>query len=90
MSERTETLMRIVVCFVSGIILHVWKALIMVFTAVNFVITLFTNRRNKELAQFSEIWNTQVYSFLRYITFVTNERPFPFTPLVKNMSKFGK
>lgn len=90
MSERTETLMRIIVCFISGMILHVWKALIGVFTLVNFVITLVTNKRNKELAQFSEIWNTQVYVFLRYITFVSNERPFPFVSLSKSISKFKR
>ncbi|MBT3835930.1 DUF4389 domain-containing protein [Candidatus Woesearchaeota archaeon] len=90
MSERSEAWMRIVVAIVSGIILSVWKTLIQVLIVVHWILVIFTGKRNKGLAQFSEIWNTQVYSFLRYITFVTNERPFPFTPLVKNMSKFGK
>lgn len=40
--------------------------------------------------EISEIWNTQIYIFLRYMTFVTNERPFPFTGLTKNLSKFKK
>ena len=36
------------------------------------------------------IANTQVYIFIRYMTFVTNERPFPFNGLTKSMSKFGR
>lgn len=90
MSERIESLMRILVGLVSGIVLSVWKMIIQVFALVNFFITLFTNKRNKDLAMFSEIWNTQVYMFLRYMTFVSNKRPFPFVSLNKSMSKFER
>ena len=90
MSERSEALMRIVVGIVSGIILGVWKILIKIFGLVNWLITLFTGKRNKDLAELCEIWNTQIYIFLRYMTFVSNKRPFPFNSLEKNLSKFGK
>ncbi len=88
--ERLEVLMRIVVIFVSGLILSVWKFLIQILFVVNFLVTLVTGKRNRELAELCEIWNTQVYVFLRYITFVNNERPFPFVKLKKPLSKFGK
>ena len=88
MSERKEALMRIVVAIVTGIILSLWKTLIQLLVIVNWFIVIFTGERNKGLAEFSEIWNTQVYVFLKYITFVSNERPFPFTSLAKNKSKF--
>ncbi|MBS3084210.1 DUF4389 domain-containing protein [Candidatus Pacearchaeota archaeon] len=87
-SQRKETLMRIVVCIVTGIILALWRYLIGVFIVINFVYSLFTAKRLKELAELSEIWNTQWYLFQKYMTFVTNVRPFPFTKLAKNMSKF--
>src|SRR5688572_26655025 len=87
-SQRKETLMRIIVCLVSGIILVVWRYLIALFIIINFVYSLFTAKRLKELANLSEIWNTQWYTFQKYMTFVTNVRPFPFTKLRKNMSKF--
>ncbi len=90
MAERSEALMRIVVGIVSGIILGVWKIIVQVFAVVNFVITLFAGKRNKDLAEFCEIWNTQVYIFLRYMTFVNNKRPFPFVSLKKSMSKFER
>ena len=90
MAERSEALMRIVVGIVSGIIFGVWKMIIQVFGIVNFIITLFTGKRNKDLALFCEIWNTQIYIFLRYMTFVNNKRPFPFVSLKKSMSKFER
>jgi len=86
-NERKEALMRIIVGIVSGIVLGIWKALIQIFVVINFIVTIFTGKRNKELAKLCEIWNTQVYTFLRYMTFSTNQRPFPFTNLKKSMDK---
>ena len=78
MSERTELLMRIIVSIVSGIILSVWKILVQIVAIVHFFVVLFSGKRNKDLAEFVNYWNTQVYLYLRYVTFTTNEKPFPF------------
>ena len=88
MGERAEALMRIVVLIVTGIILGLWKIAIQIFFIINFIWTLIVGKRIKELADLSEVWNTQWYLFMRYILFVTNERPFPFRPLTKSISKF--
>jgi hypothetical protein len=88
MSERTEALMRIPIAIVSGIIISVWKMLIVVFTIFNFVAVIFTGKRVKDLAELSEMWNTQQYVFVRYLSFVSNKRPFPFEKLSPNMSRF--
>ena len=88
MTERTEAWFRIIVCIITGIILGAWKGLIQVLAIIHWFYVVFTGKRNKNLAEFSEIWNTQIYIFLRYMTFVSNERPFPFKNLWKNMSKF--
>jgi hypothetical protein len=90
MGERKEAWMRIVVIIISGIILKLWGALVGILSIINWFIVIFTKKRNKDLAEFSETWNTQTYVFIRYLTFVTNERPFPFKSLTKNISKFGK
>lgn len=90
MSERTEALLRIVIVIVSGIILGIWKGIVQIVAIIHFFIVLFTNKRNKGLAEFCEIWNTQTYIFLRYMTFVNNKRPFPFAELEKNMSSYQK
>jgi len=90
MSERKEIFMRIVVAIVTGIILGVWQWLIYIFFIINWVYVLFAGKRLKELAELSEIWNTQWYIYQKYLIFVTNKRPFPFNKLEKSISKFGK
>jgi len=86
--ERKEAWMRILVTIVSGIILGVWFHLIVLLCIVNWFIVIFSGKRNKGLAKFSEIFNTQNYIFLKYITFISNKRPFPFTSLAESISKF--
>lgn len=85
--ERTEAFFRILVFIVSGLILFVWVHLIVVLAIVNFFIVIFSEKRDKSLAEFSEYFNTEICRFYRYITFMTNERPFPFTDM-KKMGKF--
>jgi hypothetical protein len=90
MSEKKEGWMRIIVCIISGIILHLWGALVCALAIVNFFIVIFSGKRNKDLAEFAEVWNTQEYTFIKYMIFESNYRPFPFNPLEKSMSKFEK
>jgi hypothetical protein len=88
-SERKEAWMRILVAIVTGIILCAWGALIKIFVLFNWLYAVFAGKRSKGMARLSEIWNTQFYDFLRYITFVTNKRPFPFSSLKPSISRFG-
>ena len=85
MSERSEALMRIVVGIITGIILGIWKLLIKLIAVIHFFYALFTNKRSKDLGEFAEYWNIQIYKYVRYMTFVTNHRPFPFSELDKEL-----
>lgn len=87
-SERKEAWFRIIVVIVSGIILGVLKTLVAILAIINWLITIFSGKRNKEIAEFCEYWNTETYKFLRYLTFVSNKRPFPFSE-IERMSKFS-
>ena len=87
LTERKEAWFRIIVLIVSGIILELWGYLIVVLAVINWLITIFSGKRNKGIANFSEYFNTELYKFARYLTFVNNERPFPFSDL-QRMSKF--
>lgn len=89
MNERKEAFFKIIVTIVSGIILYLWAYLIIALTIVNWLIAIFANKRNKEIAEFCEYWNTESYKFYKYLTGVTNDRPFPFTN-VERISKFKK
>ena len=90
MTERKEGWMRIPIGIISGVILGLWESVVQVISLVHWFMVVITGKRNKDIAEFVEIWNTQIYIYLKYMTFVTNIRPFPFNKLEKNMSKFKK
>jgi len=85
--ERKEAWFRIIVLIIAGIILGIWRYLIFILIVINWFVTIFSGKRNKELALFCEYWNTEMYKFMRYFTFVSNKRPFPFSKL-ERISKF--
>jgi hypothetical protein len=88
--ERKEGWMRIIVLIVSGIVLEVWKALIVILAIINWFVVIFTAKRNKGMAEFCEIWNTQYYRYMRYMTCISNKRPFPFSSLGDKISVFER
>jgi hypothetical protein len=87
--ERKEALMRLVVLVVSGVILWLWAYVAGVLAIVNWLVAIFADKRNKDVAEFIEYWSSSVYMTYRYLSGMTNKRPFPFSPLVK-ISKFEK
>jgi len=90
-SERKEAWLRIVVAIVSGIILKFWGIAVAVAAVLNWIVAVFSGKRSRRMAEFCENWNTEYYRYVRYLTFVTNERPFPFGDLAEeNISKFTK
>ena len=88
-SERKEAWFRIIVLVISGVILSIWQLLVKILAIVNWFIVVFSGNRNRELAIFCEYWNTEIYKFIRYLTFVSNKRPFPFSDM-EVISKFEK
>jgi hypothetical protein len=87
--ERKEALMRIVVAIVTGVILYLWGYVIIFATILNWLIALIAAKRSQGLADFCEYWNSESYKFYRYITGVSNSRPFPFTS-IERISEFEK
>ncbi len=87
LSERKEAWFRIIVAIVSGVVLGIWRYLTFILAIINWFIVIFSGKRNKELAMFCEYWNTELYKFVRYLTFVSNKRPFPFTTM-ERISRF--
>ena len=85
--ERKEAWMRIIVGIVSGFMLEVWGFFIFCFAIVQFILVLIEGKKNKELLRMSEVYLVQIYTFVRYITFISNERPFPFADLKKEINK---
>lgn len=90
MSERTEALMRIVVGIISGLILGIWQIAVKIISIINGIYVISTNERHVGMAEFCNRWNTQAYKYIRYLTFASNERPFPFTDLGKDILPYDK
>ncbi len=86
-SERKEAWMRIIVGIISGLLLGIWRSLICILTIIHWFIVVFSGKRNKNIADFCEYWNTEFYKLTRYMTFETNKRPFPFSSL-QRFNKF--
>ena len=85
MSERKEAWMRIIVLIISGIILGLWRLICIALSLFNFIYAIFSGKRNKAMAEFCNLWINEAYKFLRYMTFATNKRPFPFNGMEKPM-----
>jgi hypothetical protein len=86
--ERKEAWFRIIVAIISGIILKAWACLVGLLAVVGWFIVVFTGKRNRDLAWFCEYWNTEMYKYMRYLTFVSNKRPFPFSKM-ERISSFS-
>ncbi len=89
MSERKEAWFRIIVAIVTGVILYFWGIAVAIVAVLNWLVVVFSGKRKKEFADFCEPWNTESYKLYKYLTFVTNKRPFPFSN-VERISKFEK
>lgn len=83
MKSKKSVWMRIPVFIVSGIILKVWLCFILIFALVQFILLLVGKKKEKEFLNISGMFSEQVYCFFRYIAFVSEEKPFPFSELKK-------
>ncbi len=89
-NERLEAVFRIPIAIISGVIIGLWKMLIEFVVIAHWFVVVISGKRNTNLAGFANRWITEYYVFVRYLTFATNERPFPFTPLHKYIAPVKK
>lgn len=85
--ERLEALWRVLVGIVSGIIFYLWLYVFYVVVVVHWIFALLVGKRHKGLADFGDYFVSNFYIFFRYMSGVTNRRPFPFGDLEK-LNKF--
>ena len=87
MGERGEALLRIVVGIISGLIIGLWKVIVQFVVIIHWLYALVTGTRHQGMADFCNRWVTYVYRYLRYMTFATNKRPFPFNDFGQDIEK---
>jgi len=75
--------MRIPVFILSGMILHVWGFFILIFSLVQLVLLLVGDKKEEEFTSISRKFSNQIYFFFKYITFLSEKKPFPFEKIKK-------
>lgn len=83
MKNKKSVWMRIPIFIVSGIILHVWGCFVLIFSLVQLVLLLVGEKKEKEFSNFSSLFSNQIYIFFKYITFLSEKKPFPWGKLGK-------
>jgi hypothetical protein len=73
-----STWMRLLFMLVIVVFYAVSRIVVTVVVVVQFFHVLFTGQANEPLKRFGQSLSTYTYQMLRYLTFNTEERPFPF------------
>lgn len=81
--NKRELWMRIPVFILSGVILDVWGFFVLIFSLAQLVLLLVEGKKEKEFTHISSMFSNQIYTFFKYITFLSDERPFPFSKIKK-------
>lgn len=76
--KRGSTWLRLFFMFVVVILYSVSRVVVSVVVLLQFFWVLLTGETNKPLENFGQSLATYTYQIIRYLTFNTEERPFPF------------
>jgi hypothetical protein len=86
-TEQIEALLRIPIVIIGWIIMDLWAVLICVVGVIHLFYAIFTGKRHKGMAVFANFFVTYMYNFVRYASFTTNLRPFPWNDFGKPTEK---
>ncbi len=75
--NKRDVWMRIPIFIVSGAILNIWAFFVCIFALVQLVLILTNNKKEKEFSNISSMFSNQIYCFFKYISFISEEKPFP-------------
>jgi hypothetical protein len=83
-AKNVDTWLRGLFIIIFGVIFYVLYFVIWVLVVFQFLTKVVTGELNKNLGQLSESLTSFAFQILLYITFQSEERPFPFSPWPKN------
>jgi hypothetical protein len=86
-AEQEEALLRIPIVIIGWVIMDLWAVLITAVGIIHLVYAVVTGKRHKEMAVFANYFVTYMFNFVRYATFTTNFRPFPWNDFGKPVEK---
>ncbi len=76
--KDVEIWMRLIYMLMFGLFFYVAEIVLFILVALQFLLTLFTGRANARLLDFGRQLSDYVYQIVRYLTYVSNSKPFPF------------
>ena len=79
-AKNTDTWLRGLFILVFGVIFYVLYGVIWLLVIFQFITKVVTGGLNQQLSDFSSSLTAFAFQILRYITFQSEERPFPFSP----------
>jgi len=71
--------LRLVFMVIYLVVLYVVQFIIWILVALQFIFALLTGHPNQNLLNFTRGLNAFCYHILRYVTYNTNDKPFPFS-----------
>lgn len=77
---RSETWLRVLYVILFALIYTVAEIVLAAVVVVQFGFVLITGQRNPNLLEFGASLSRFMYDVLRYFTFLSDDRPFPFQP----------
>ena len=87
-NEKTENIwMRGAFILLFGFIYSVAEVVMIAVVALQFVFILFTQNKNPKVLVFGADLSEYLYQIFRYLTFNTDNRPFPFTEWPKGKTE---
>jgi hypothetical protein len=82
-AKNVDTWLRGLFIIIFGVIFYVLYFVIWVLVVFQFLTKVVTGNLNENLSHFSESLTSFAFQILLYITFQSEERPFPFSPWPK-------
>jgi Flp pilus assembly protein TadB len=76
--KSRNTWLRLVFMALFAVILYISNIVLFAVAILQFLSTLFTGDRNERLTDFGEKLGRFIYQVVRFLTFNTDEMPFPF------------
>lgn len=77
---RSETWVRALYMVLFGVLYNVAEIVLIAVVVLQFLLTLFTGKTNSRLLGFGQALSTYVYQIFRFLTYNTEDKPFPFGP----------
>lgn len=77
---RSETWVRALYMVLFAVLYNVAEIVLIAVVVLQFLLTLFTGKTNSRLLSFGESLSTYVYQIFRFLTYNTEDKPFPFGP----------